>query len=203
MNGYYDAYDDVALEDIEGDEAFSEFFESDEELPVERRRGRRGGGRAPAPRGARGGGYTQPQSSSQNVTDARFQAAVKRIENDIKRLNEADKTINSRVNAANARLDRHAKAIKTENSDRKKADEGLKTTLVLTAAANLFIKPKSVAAPDSLKLEPGTKLIVEETDFLKTVAPMVIALFGGQLSGMLGGLGSGGSSSSSSSSSGL
>jgi len=195
MNGYYDAYDDVAFEDIEDDDAFSEFFEADDELPVERR-GRRGGGRAPAPRGARGGGYNQPRPSNNYVTQTQLQAVATRIGNDIKRLNEADKTINSRINVASARLDRHAKAIKKESSVRKKADAELKNTLLLISLAPLLLKPKSVAAPDSLKLEPGTKLIVEENDFLKTLLPIGLALFGGQIGGLLGGLESGGSSGS-------
>jgi len=199
MNGYYDEYDDVALEDFEYDDAFPEFFEDDGELDIERR-GRRGrSSRRAAPRGARGGGYNQPRSSSQNVTPTQLHAVTMRIGNDIKKLNEADKTLNTRINASNARLDSHAAAIKKEIAARKKAIAAQQTALVLTAAAALFLTPKTTKVKDSSGKD--VEVVLKEDNFLKSLVPLGLALFGGQLGGMLGGLQGGGSSASSGSSS--
>lgn len=185
MNGYYDAYDDVALEDIEDDELLEFFDDIGERSPF------RVIGRSfrPAPRGARAGGYNQPRPAGQYVTQTQLQAVATRIGNDIKKLNEADKTLNTRINATNARLDRHAAAIKKEREARKKADAELKNTMLLSSLVPLIIRPKSVT------LATGEKVLVEETDFLKTILPIALVLLGGQLGSLLGGLGSGGSSS--------
>src|SRR5215510_2501140 len=128
MNGYDDDYDDSAYDYPEDEDSFPGLLEDDGEFDLERR-GRRGR-RAPAPKGARGGGYSQPRPTSQYVTQAQFQAANTRIGNDIKKLNEADKTLNNRINTNNARLDRHAAAIRKENEMRKKADAEIRNTLL-------------------------------------------------------------------------
>lgn len=207
MNGYYGEYDDVALEDFEDDDAFPEFFEDDGELDIERRgrgRGRGGGGRSSRrddPRGARGGGYNQPRPSSQYVTQTQLQAVATRIGNDVKKLNEADKTLNTRINAGNARLDRHAMAIKKESSARKKADAGLKNTLLLLSIVPLILKPKTRDITATANgLVQGDKVSVVEkdkNDLLQTLLPIGLVLLGDQLGGLLGGLEGGGTSGSS------
>ncbi len=210
MNGYYDDYYDVALEDIEDDDAFPEFFEDDGELDIERRRRGRSSSRKAPPPGARGK-YNQPPPSREKVSDAQLRAVVTRIENDIKKLNEVDKTLNTRINAGNARLDRHAAVIKKESAARKKDYAKVNDTLLLsaavTAALSLIFRPKTktVTANTEFGLAKDDKVLVEENDFLKSLLPAVLpavtTIFAPQISGLLrsgGGMGSTGSAGSSS-----
>ena len=199
MNGFYEDYDDIGVEDFESDDAFPEFVEYDGEFDGERR-GRRGRpGRRP-PRGAQGGGYNQPRPSSQYVTQTQLQAVSTRIGNDVKKLNEVDKTLNDRLNAGNVRLDRHAVAIRKENAARKKADAELKNTLLLLSIAPLILKPTSRAITTANgQLAAGEKVLIEDSNFLKTLLPIALVLFGGQLGGLLSGLQGSGSSGATSS----
>jgi hypothetical protein len=205
MNGYYDDYDDIGVEDFESDDAFPEFVEYDGEFDGERR-GRRGRpGRRP-PRGARGGGYNQPRPSNQYVTQTQLQAAVTKIGSDVKRLNDVDKTLNDRINANGARLDRHALAIRKEMAARKKADAELKNTLLLLAVAPLILKPTSQKIETTTINQDGIKkvnqpveVLAPDTDSLKSLLPIALVLFGGQLGGLLTGLQGGGNSGASSS----
>ncbi len=193
MNGYEaDEMEALAeaLESYEADEA--------DEWSERRRR------RWPTPPRPPVGGLTQPRPQNQYVTQTQLQAALTRVEGRIKTNTEGIAKVNARVNVVSDEQGKLMAALKKETADRKKegerlrkANAELKNTLLLTTLVPLIVKPKSIAPTTSTDFPSGTKVLVEETDFLKTLLPIGLVLFGGQLGGLLGGLEGGGSSSSS------
>jgi hypothetical protein len=121
------------------------------------------------------------------------------VDTKIKTLSETSTKLSARVNTVADLQATQTMAIKKEISARKKADAELKNTLLLVALVPLLLPPTSKAITTTANgLTAGDNVLVKESDFLKTLLPIGLVLFGGQIGGLLGGLESGSSSGSSS-----
>jgi hypothetical protein len=194
MNGY----EPDEMESLTG--LLEELEDESDELAERRRRGRRGGfGGVSTPSGRPS--YQPQPTSDLYVKKSELARAMMTVDAKIKTISEATAKVNARVNTVADQQATLAMAIKKENRARKKADAELKTTLLLTALVPLILKPPSRTITTTVNgLTQGDKVLVEESDFLKTLAPIGLALLGPQIGGLLGGLEGGGSSSSSGSS---
>ena len=145
----------------------------------------------PRPSTAPGTGLVPPRPQAGYVTEARLQAALARVGEQIKTNSDAIKTVNDRASAISTEQARQTTALKKEAEERKKDTARLASQSQLLALLPLLQTPKTVqlsAAVDNLP--PGTKVLVDGGDSLNTLLPLL--LVGGLGSGTGLGSGSGG-----------
>ncbi len=200
MNDYETDYETDEMESLSELVAGLESDELDE--LAERRRRRRERGVRTASTGT---SLPTATSSGVYVKKSEFARYAMTVDKKNEINTKAITTLNARANTLADQQAIQARAIKKQRRDLMTAVTKQQNTLVLYAAADLFLKTtRDVASPiTGTTVEKGDKLVVQKADATFTpFVPLVIALFGGQLSGLLGGLGSGGASSGSSGSSG-
>jgi hypothetical protein len=163
-NGYSQEDLEAILESLESDES----DESDEAVR------RRPFFRPPAT--APGRGLVPPKPQAGFVTEARLEAALARVGAQIKTNADAIKAVNGRLNTVSADISRQAAALKKETEERKKEINGLKNTVQLSALLPLLMKQESVAVPadSTLTQFAGKKVVVESTDSLTALLPILL-----------------------------
>jgi hypothetical protein len=164
------------------DEALDEAFEESSDEAFEEARGRGRPNFRPIPTGPRGSAYRpRGPAPSQYVTEARFAAALKRVEEQHQVQRRALQTLDGRVRSVSAEQGRMTVALRKEIADRKKDVEALRreqqSTRELIALTSLLFPAGSAGA---------------------AIAPLVFLLPPDFLSGITGG-GNPGSGSGSSS----
>lgn len=128
--------------------------------------------RRPAPRTATGNNLFQARPT-QYVTQVQLDAAMKRVGAQIKTNSDAVRTLNSRVAA-------DAAAIQKEAINRKQDLAKLRSNVQMTALLPLLIKPASVgptSAEDKIggiDVPQGTKVLVESKDKLSALLPLLL-----------------------------
>ncbi len=171
----------------ESEYAILEGFESEQESEfAERRRGVQRPSTKPS--------FQQRPTTVSYVTQVQLEAALSRVDGKIKTVSDSTAAINSRVNTI-------AAAAKKENEDRKKELEAQKKDfngkVQLLALLPLLVRPASITTAAAVDNIPaGSKVLVESSDSLTALLPLLLI---GGMGGGSGGLGLGGDGSSDSS----
>jgi hypothetical protein len=153
----------MALFPVEADEAY-ELYEADEADEAARRRW-------PPPRVATGQGLFRPRPQTQYVTQAQLQAALARVSAQERTNANAIRQIGSRVSTA-------AAAVSKETSDRKKETGKIKSNLSQTqqmaAILPLLTQPKSIKDTDVGSSLTGQQVLVDGSNTLGLLLPMLL-----------------------------
>jgi hypothetical protein len=124
-----------------------------------------------------------PQPQQGYVTEARLQAALARVGEQIKTNSDAIKAVNDRVNTVSADVARQAAAVKKETEERKNDTARLASQSQLSALLPLLTTPKTITLSNKVdNLQPGTKVLIDGGDTTSLLLPLLL----------VGGLGSGG-----------
>lgn len=161
-----------------------EFDESDERA---RRGGRRGQTplRTPSPQSS-----FQPRPSSNSVTQAQLQAAVRTLDGKITTLAGSVKTLETRTNSVAGEQDRLSAALRKEVEERKKTTDATRRDLQQTKTLSVLLPLISQKTEDVPRAD-GTiaKVVTQPSDSLTTVLPFLLLMGGsGDSSGGGGGL---------------
>jgi hypothetical protein len=165
---------DEADEMFESDEA-DEADESDEEA-----------GRVwLRPRVATGQNLYRPRPQTRFVTQAQLQTALAKVSGQIRTNSNAIRQVGNRVSAA-------AAAIKKETSERKKDLEKVRNALSQTqqmaAILPLLTQPKSVKPKTTTDFDTGTNVLVDGSNTMSLLLPLLLLTSIGDGSGTGGGL---------------
>jgi hypothetical protein len=186
-NGYATEDLEAILESLEADEA----DEADEAVG----RTRRGFSSRP-PTTASGKSLVPAKPQTGFVTEARLQAALARVGEQIKTNSEAIKTVNNKISTISAVQERHSATLKKETEERKKDIAGLASQAQLLALLPLLQAPKTVKLNNAVdSLPAGTNVLVDGGDSLNTLLPLLLVSGSGSGTGL--GLGGGGASTGS------
>lgn len=151
-----------------------EYDESDER--VGRRGGRRGQAplRTPSPQSS-----FQPRPSSNGVTQAQLQAAVRTLDGKITTLAGNVKTLETRTGSVAAEQDRLGAALRREVEERKKATDATRRDLQQTKTLAVLLPLISQKTEDVTKNDGTTvKVVTQPGDSLTTVLPFLLLMGG-------------------------
>ena len=168
-----------------------EFDESDERA---RPRGRRNPTpvRTPSPQSS-----FQARPSSNSVTQAQLQAAVRTLDGKITTLAGSVKTLETRTNSVAAEQDRMAAALRKEMDERKKSSDGIRRNLQQTKTLAVLLPMISQKTEDVVRADGTTaKVVTQPSDGLSSILPFMLLMGGNSGDSSSGGGLLGGDSSS-------
>ncbi|GGO30512.1 hypothetical protein [Deinococcus humi] len=175
-------------------DSYLDSFEFDESDERARSRGRRNQTpvRTPSSQSS-----FQPRPSSNTVTQAQLQAAVRTLDGKITTLAGSVKTLETRTSSVAAEQDRMAAALRKEMEERKKSSDGIRRDLQQTKTLAVLLPMISQKTEDVVRADGTTaKVVTQPSDSLSSILPFMLLMGGNSGDSSSGGGLLGGDSSS-------